>query len=95
MLIGIKASAYGLIHITCSSTVDPNEKIWGWDPNGLKQCSNINHVAFVWSDKDSRVIVSILKKEKALELAEKNKGQYSKQELINSAVEKNIFPKPA
>lgn len=92
MLVGVSAANYGLVHITCSSSIDPNEKIWGWDPEGLKQCTNVNHVAFVWSDKEARVIVAILTKERAIELAEENDGQYSKQVLTKNAVKKLVVP---
>ncbi len=95
MLVGIRASSYGLIHITCSSTIGPEERIWGWDPDDLKQCININHVAFVWSDKEARTIISILTKEQVLELATGNKGQYSKLELTKNAVEKVVIPPSA
>lgn len=94
MRAGVQAAAYGLIHITCGSSTDPNQKIWGWDAHGLSQCVDIDHVAFVWSDQQHHIHISILTKQQTLMLAEKNKGQYAKQELVKHAV-KNFDPIPA
>ena len=86
MRVGVQTDQLGLVHVTCGSSPDPNAKIWGWDPIHLAQCANIHHVAFVWPTRDDKVIVAILAREKALMLAEKNKGNYQKTELLNHAI---------
>jgi len=85
MRVGVQTDHLGLVHVTCGSSPDPNAKIWGWDPKHLAECINIHHVAFVWPTRDDKVVVAILAREKALTLAQKNKG-YSKTELLNYAI---------
>lgn len=92
MQIGVRSSEFGLVHVTCTSSVDPQQTIWGWDPDGLAQCSEIRHVAFVWSDKAGRVLIAMLTREKALELARGNKGQYTKAELVHHKTAYAVFP---
>lgn len=86
MRVGIQTDQLGLVHVTCGSSPDPNAKIWGWDPNHLAECVNIHHVAFVWPTRDDKIVVAILARDQALALAKKNKGNYSKTELLNHAI---------
>jgi hypothetical protein len=86
MLFGVKSDLYGLVHITCTSNVDANGSVSGWGPKELSNCNEIDHIAFVWADKNERVLIFILKYDDALNLSKKNNGNYSKTDIKNHVI---------
>ena len=86
MSVGIRADGLGLIHVTCGSSTDPNARIWGFDPDHLAIREHINHVAFVWASRDSKVRIAIIAKETVIALGKQNGGNYSKAELLASVI---------
>lgn len=86
MLLGIKSDLFGLVHITCTSNIDVNGNVSGWGPEELINCSEINHIAFVWANKAKKVLIFLLKYDDALMLSKKNNGNYSKADIRSKAV---------
>jgi hypothetical protein len=90
MLTGVKSDFYGLVHITCSSNIDANGTIRGWGHKEFVDCKEIDHVAFVWADKSSRVLIFLLRYEDCLMLSKKNDGNYSKTDVKKHAIKSGI-----
>ncbi len=85
MTFGVDSEVIGLVHVTCTSNIDPNASIVGWSEENLAECGNFDYIAFVWGDKDDRVFVMILTRGVAIETCEEmqntQSGQYSKNNI--------------
>lgn len=86
MLFGVHSETLGLVHVTTTKSTSVRGLIRGWQYKDLKDCERIDHVAFVWEDDDGRVLHMVLKRSSVLELAQKNNGQYSRDEIKKHAI---------
>ena len=86
MLFGVQSEVFGLVHVTTTKSTSLRDPIRGWEYKDLKDCQNIDHVAFVWEDERGRVLHMVLKRDCVLELAQKNNGLYIRDEIKSRAI---------
>ena len=91
MTFGVQNCILGLVHVTCTSVENPSSNIRGWKPNDLERCTEIDHLAFVWADKEDRVLVFILERLSAVKLAKQGNGSYSKNDIRTKAIKSKAY----
>mgnify|MGYP000402383218 CR=1 FL=1 len=89
MTFGVDSEIIGLVHVTCTNSIDPNSSILGWSEDNLRACGNFDYIAFVWGDSIDRVIIRVLTRDAAIEICESTQnsqtGQYSKNEIRDNS----------